>query len=601
MSDPWLESPGPAEDWDFEVWVKPPLTRGQRVGDEIPLTKLENVGGMKVLPSDRPAWMGEIPVTRSALLMLEVDPFSGTWGTLPPDSAFFRRHLSGMMTDGVLEAVAVEEVTGGGRYSAILKDLFPPGARAIFDLRNTNKEAADVEQRFSLLGIDAFIAELRFLGNVSEKRFRCLHADVRNCYYQMGIGRLLGNACCLRFGDVYLRPRVLPMGYKHACLITQSIVWNIVLHRGPEGNLGVPEAVYGLTDAPSHIRLEGGGLVVLVYDSILIIAPDEECEKWEQRLKRNCEEVNCLLKYITREGMQADFVFCGVRIMQDRNGLWWSTDLKKVEEWMLVVNQEGLKPTPRNFFGLVGIVRFVAPILGWEPRVLGEMTKCQSDLGEVTDWDARSVPVESMDLVKAMVRRIPEAAKQRQHCRSHYPKRGRVPPMYIAVDATLTHWAAWVMEDGRVIVSKSKQGVFYPPVKRIGVGEARCIEEAIIIANGEGASMLVVASDNKEAGPVMAKGHGVDDMQVVIRRTVFQGTLVVGDIGTDFNVADIGTRPTVGYSEADVVKRTGASWACLKNAMAKYLAHRKYYFPREAGWMDVRPGGPEVAPDKETM
>ena len=37
-----------------------------------------------------------------------------------------------------------------------------------------------------------------------------------------------------------------------------------------------------------------------------------------------------------------------------------------------------------------------------------------------------------------------------------------------------------------------------------------------------------------------------DDMQVVIRRTVFQGTLVVRDIGTDFNVADIGTRLTVG-------------------------------------------------------
>ena len=54
MSDPWLESPGPAEDWDFEVWVKPPLTRGQRVGDEIPLTKLENVGGMN--PTGRRGW-----------------------------------------------------------------------------------------------------------------------------------------------------------------------------------------------------------------------------------------------------------------------------------------------------------------------------------------------------------------------------------------------------------------------------------------------------------------------------------------------------------------------------------------------------------------
>ena len=52
-----------------------------------------------------------------------------------------------------------------------------------------------------------------------------------------------------------------------------------------------------------------------------------------------------------------------------------------------------------------------APILGWEPRVLGEMTKCQSDLGD--GMRDRSVPMESMNLVKALVRRIPEAAKQR--------------------------------------------------------------------------------------------------------------------------------------------------------------------------------------------
>ncbi len=57
------------------------------------------------------------------------------------------------------------DVTGVARYSAVLKDIEPLGARAIFDLRWTNEHAFPVDAKFTLLGVGAFIDVLRSLGD----------------------------------------------------------------------------------------------------------------------------------------------------------------------------------------------------------------------------------------------------------------------------------------------------------------------------------------------------------------------------------------------------------------------------------------------------
>ena len=184
-----------------------------------------------------------------------------------------------------------------GQYSAVLKDIDPLGARAIFDLRWTNGYV-EADGSFSLLGVGAFVAILRAMGNVREKGFRCLHGDIKNCYYQIPIGKGLGLSCCMRFGDEVLMPTVLPMGFKKACFCAQALMWDVLLREGPEGDLGVPAEANDVDKAPGFIMLKDGGVVVLVYDSILIIGSQGVIDGFYQRITRNMEEINLKLKYL---------------------------------------------------------------------------------------------------------------------------------------------------------------------------------------------------------------------------------------------------------------------------------------------------------------
>lgn len=573
---------------DLEIVV-----RGMRVGDDVPLTRLENVGGMRILPNadpkkDQVKWIGRTPAAQKALGILEgmpweTAPVPRAWGSCP-DSAFHRDHLGYLRgVKALAEVVDRTQVTGVGRYSAVLKDVDPLGARAIFDLRWTNGYV-DKDGDFSLLGVGAFVSLLRAMGNISGKGFRCLHTDVKNCYYQMPIGKGLGLACCLRLGELALMPTVLPMGFTKACFCAQSIMWDVLLRAGPEGTLGVPVEFNEMTVAPGYIPLEDGGIVVLVYDSILIIASPTVIAGFEARIRMNAAEINMMLKYITVEGVDADFVFCGVRLLMDRNGLYWALPPVKVKEWKLVSGALKMQCTPRCIFALAGILRFAAPILGWEPQRLGRVSKLQSSLGNIVFWDKPCEGLEGLAMMKKMIAELPENADSRQHGKSHIPKRGRRGPLFCAVDATLTHWSACVMEDGKVITRENDAGLF-GEVARIGVQESIVLAMAIEIAEKAGATHVVVASDNTEAGRGFARGYGVDDIDGVISMALQRGIVViVADIGTDFNIGDVKTRPDKIYTAKDIEMRTKQSWECMRYAWKGYLEEKIVFSERTGEW-----------------
>ena len=104
-SDPVLRSPWwVAEDLD---WADCVMVRGMRVNDDIPLTALVNVGGMRLFPNedpkkDRVKWIGLTPAGRLALKCLDGSPFDGeVCGEPPtrpwkkcPDSSYHRRHVA---------------------------------------------------------------------------------------------------------------------------------------------------------------------------------------------------------------------------------------------------------------------------------------------------------------------------------------------------------------------------------------------------------------------------------------------------------------------------------------------------------------------------
>ena len=75
-------------------------------------------------------------------------------------------------------------------------------------------------------------------------------------------------------------------------------MWDVLLREGPEGDLGVPAEANDVDKAPGFIMLKDGGVVVLVYDSILIIASQGVIDGFYQRITRNMEEINLKLKYL---------------------------------------------------------------------------------------------------------------------------------------------------------------------------------------------------------------------------------------------------------------------------------------------------------------
>ena len=133
-------------------------------------------------------------------------------------------------------------------------------------------------------------------------------------------------------------------------------------------------------------------------------------------------------------------------------------------------------------------------------------------------------------------------------------------------------------------VWRNDAGVF-EKVERIGVQESRVLAMAVAEAEKEGATHIVVASDNTEAGRGFSKGYGVDDIDGIIFGALKRGVVViVADIGTDFNIADVKTRPSKEFAPTEVVMRTKTSWDCMRYAWKRYLGEKIVFSERTGEW-----------------
>ena len=167
--------------------------------------------------------------------------------------------------------IPLSDATAMGWYTAMMKDNHE--TRAIFDLRWTNDHCLDIRVPFKLPSIQELVARLVEIGDCATKKFRNLHADVRNCYYQIPISHDLGRACCIRLDHEVLSPKVLPMGYRHACGRAQALVWSIILlSRENDQRPNIEDNVNTLAEAPAFVSLPNGGFITVQIDSILIMS-----------------------------------------------------------------------------------------------------------------------------------------------------------------------------------------------------------------------------------------------------------------------------------------------------------------------------------------
>ena len=523
-------------------------SRGSYATDKDALCPLVNVGGMKTSPS----LFNHSPFAKRALRLLAMNPFGSEYAERKleetPNSERFRSHIRTLEKANVLVPASWEVPHAVGNYMAVLKDQVY--ARAIFDLRWTNERTIVENIPFHVFGTSELVKALILLGNTAESRIRFLHGDIKNMYYQIPISSALSYACCIRHGGRLLRPTVLPMGYKHACSIAQSIMWAILSYCEPNDVIltGVRE-INSMIEVQGIVYLPQGGFIALLYDSFLLAATSNMLERWEARLVRNFNVFNLVPKYIKRECNTCSFTFCGIQILQKEGKTYWKVDPSTQSIWFSMSRQ--LRPnTPRILFQFAGYLRHAHTILGIAPRDLGRIGKLQSDLGSIENWDAKILPDSVSTLVIDKVQQVTYANERTRDSKMFSQPTLHKRVYFAAVDATTIRLAIWPMKNGDVLKDKIEQ---YLCKMDIILAEATAIANAIRCAHNNGFQFVVIANDNTAACHSFVKGYSpLDTLDHIIKGCeCFKGKLVLCDIPSEENIADVGTRPEKVYTESE--------------------------------------------------
>ncbi len=147
------------------------------------------------------------------------------------------------------------------------------------------------------------------------------------------------------------------------------------------------------------------------------------------------------------------------------------------------------------------------------------------------------------------------------------------------MDATLQlHSMTEFSWDGRIISDQAFG--FAGPIAHIDEGEVIAMQAALNSCRGSD-GVLVVGGDNVSASLAMWKGYSTSESMHRHLRP-FSGVLIVVDIPTDDNFADISTRPEKSYTSAEVAHRQTSSVARLKAAFVYWRDtwRGSTYFPR---------------------
>jgi len=143
--------------------------------------------------------------------------------------------------------------------------------------------------------------------------FTLVHADLCNFYYQVGVGARLAKRMLLLWGKDFLQAKVMCMGFQKACGVAMAIVISLLLKTElHEPDLGVPDEYDRSDVAPGCVHLRNGGLIFLVYDSILIICPSKDAVHWEKRLQNRFALAGLVFKYCAVAKSGEIVPYCGM-------------------------------------------------------------------------------------------------------------------------------------------------------------------------------------------------------------------------------------------------------------------------------------------------
>lgn len=236
------------------------------------------------------------------------------------------------------------ELKGSVRYFPTPKDLLL--SRAIMDTEHLTRWGQRPPP-FSLVQAPYMIELVRTLVGPGHPVYMFC-GDQRHYFYQLPItSKELRKWLWILCEGTWFNIRMLPMGWRWAPWIAQSIFWMLIV-RVPEGedSLGINLADFRGLSPPPFVWLHDRagkrvGIIVVYYDGCFVVSTDRAlADAWRERLKVNAEsfrgqrshQKGAIWKYLTNVGKIASFN--GVEFVQDESGrLMWRSDPKTVQSW----------------------------------------------------------------------------------------------------------------------------------------------------------------------------------------------------------------------------------------------------------------------------
>lgn len=521
-------------------------------------------------------------------------------GADEPIDARWEEHLRGLLAAGVLGSHPMDGDLSAfyGGYFAVMKDR--EESRAIFPCPVFDKACAP----HPLLPIASQTDVIRVLVQTPKPFF--VVADFKNWFYQMAIPGFLARClriCCSAFPGLVLFLRVLPMGWSWSCNLAQAWAWAVVLFmESGEDDLGIDHAVIrNCVTPPKSVLLRSGGCIMLIYDTVLVVAmSDKEAIDWRERIERNCGLAKVILKYlsipndVTPSGFTCmtqpgKLVFDGVHIKVDRNGPSWQLDPETATAWNSFAAARA-RWTPRTLWRALGFLRFAFSIQGRPVRLIGRAVRVQVEVASQIPvvWDTERADLQGP--IELLQRIIISLGNPWRHAKSHLvgykrPREG-ASVGFLCVDATPRAWAFAQIDvcEARIVGAPHRDS--FACETPIDIAEASVMRKGIEFAQAKKEIRVwFVAGDNTAASRAFLKGYspsGMDAEIVASGVCEWDGELIIVDIPTDENYADIDSRPDEKSSPENERYRRHATWRRLQSAMEAWKKWPAAYFGRSS-------------------
>lgn len=184
--------------------------------------------------------------------------------------------------------------------------------RIILDGRYANVFFDPNYSSFSFFTLETLSHVIGNLGRNHEKWYAA-NFDLRHWFHQIPLPPIFRQYLGMsltdndnEYGDYWLFPRSLPMGWIYAPYLAQCATWSLLFTEPINNGLDIDkEYLKKLYDCPEGTRktpptwipLTSGGGVFVFLDNILVLSPFKStCERWYSKIVNNCRKYHAILK-----------------------------------------------------------------------------------------------------------------------------------------------------------------------------------------------------------------------------------------------------------------------------------------------------------------